>query len=498
MVVKIQDLKLQQGKTYREIEESLGVSSKTVSKALNRPVEFVDGYRREKPAERPALGKFTDRIEELLRGPEWARQRKGRVRRTCRWVYRQLRKEGYAGAESTVRTYIRQSFKQPRPACPIEHAPAGEVQFDFGQFPVKVSGRVEIVHFVGASFPYSTRRFLFPYPAERQECLFDAIEKTYRLAGGLSDRLTLDNTKLAVKKILEGGRRDETEAFARFRGLLGISPRYTNLAAGWEKGHVEGTIGWAKRQILLDLEVKSWEELEKILLDASEEDAQERRHRESGKTVREVFEEERSLLRPFPYEGRRSYRTAKAHVSPGGLVFVDDSRYSVPIRLRGRALRLRVLSDEIVATFDSQEVARHRRDWSGRGEHYEVEHYLALLRRAPALLDHGKPFVRMPEWLKKVRELLDNDKSLIELLLAVDSGRYSVVELKHACAAAMREGCVTRAVIEQRALAQRGRDPDEIPELAEEECGELGQHRFAIESPEMYDDLVHKSEKEVS
>ncbi len=422
----------------------------------------------------------------------------GRVRRTSRWAYRQIRKDGYAGAESTVRTYIRQSFKQPQAACPIEHAPAAEVQFDFGQYPVKVSGRVELIHFVGASFPHSTRRFLFPYPKERQECLFDAIEKTYRLAGGLSDRLTLDNTKLAVKKVLEGGKREETEAFARFRGVLGVSPRYTNLAAGWEKGHVEGTIGWAKRQVLLDLEVKSWEELEKILLVACEEDADERKHRESGKTVKEVFDAERTLLCPFPYEGRRSYKTVKAHVSPGGLVFVDDSRYSVPIRLRGRTLRLRVFSDEIVATFDSEEVARHPRDWSGRGEHYEVEHYLELLRRAPALLDHGKPFVRMPEWLKRTRVLLADDKSLIELLLAVDSGTYSVNEFEDACAAAMRDGCVTRAVIEQRALAQRGRDRDEILRLAEEECGVLGQHRFAIESPEMYDELMQtKAEKEV-
>ena len=97
-----------------------------------------------------------------------------------------------------------------------------------------------------------------------------------------------------------------------------------------------------------------------------------------------------------------------------------------------------------------------------------------------------------------MRELLADDKSLIELLLAVDSGTYSVDELEDACAAAMTDGCVTRAVIEQRALAQRGRDRDEILRLAEEECGVLGQHRFAIESPEMYDELMQtKAEKEV-
>ncbi len=489
-VVKIQDLSRDEGKTYREIEESLGVSSKTISKALHHPEDFVEGYRRQAPSPRPALGAYVERIEELLKGKDWAREKGRVVRRTARWVYRKIRKEGYAGAESTVRSFVRQRLKQPRAACPIEHLPGDEVQFDFGHYRVKIADRVEVVHFVGASFPYSTRRFLFAYPAERQECLFDAMERTYALSGGISCKATLDNTGLAVKRVLEGRKREETEEYKRFRAVLGVQARYTNRAAGWEKGHVEGTVGWAKRQVLLDLEVASWEELSKVLREACEEDGQERLHRESGKRVQENFEEERSFLQPLRYEGRRSYKRVRAQVSPGGLVHVDGSRYSVPIRLRGHTLRVRLYADQLVVTFNHEEVARYPRDWSGRGEHYRVEHYLELLRRAPALLDHGKPFSRMPEWLQKTRAALGDDKSLVELLLAVDSQKYTMDELKRACDGVLNGRCVTRAVIEQRALLERSGSSEVLQELEEQECCGLGHHRFAIESPAMYDEIL--------
>ena len=498
LVCRIQDLRNDSGKSYKEIQEVLGISSKTISKALNQPERFFEGYKRTVPAESPVLGKYHARIEELLKGKEWARSRGHRVRRTARWVYRKIRKEGYQGAESTVRTYIRQRFKKPRPACPIEHPPGSEAQFDFGEYPILVGGEVQVIHFVGATFPYSTRRFLFAYRAERQECLFDAIERCYQRAGGVTDRLTLDNTKLAVIKVLKGRRREETENYLRFRGMLGVNPRFTNRAAGWEKGHVEGTIGWAKRQVLLDLEVKDFEELGRILEAACEEDARTRRHGESGRLVCELFEEERSVLRPFPYEGRRSYKTTRVRVSPGGLVFADGSRYSAPITLRGRMVRVRLFPDEVMVTFKHEVVARHVRDWSGRGEHYKIEHYLSLLKKAPALLDHGKPFVRMPEWLKATRSAMDDDKGLVELLLAVDEGQYTLSGLHRACLLVLKAGCASRAMIEQKILLLRSDAEDSQEPLEEAECGGLvGAYRFSIESPRVYDAILGRSESEV-
>lgn len=495
-VTEIQRLVYEEKKTYREVQAELGVSAKTIAKALKRPEEFADGYRRESAVELRAIGGFEERIQELLAGKEWAQSYKGRrPRRTARWVYRRIKAEGYTGAESTVRAYIRRQFKLPEPACPIEHLPGDEVQFDFGFCPVKIAGELRTLAFVGVSFCYSTRRFLYGYPAERQECLFDAIEQTFQRAGGVPRRLTLDNTALAVKKVLEGKRRIETESYARFRGLLGVNPRFTNVQAGWEKGHVEGTVGWAKRQVLLDLEVGSWSELGEILEEACQRDANERRHGESGKTVQELFEQEVGLLRPFPYEGRRSHREVRCKVSPGALVYVDGSKYSVPVALRGKNLRVRLYWDEVVLTYNREEVARWPRDWSGRGEHYDVEHYLGLLKRAPALLDHGKPFTRMADWLVETREALGSDKEFVKLLLAVDSKKYTLGELRSACLWALQSRCVTFCVIQQRALMGRSRDCEPVSALSEEECAGLARHRFAVESPEMYDQIIETASR---
>lgn len=100
VVSAIQQVAHEKKMSYREIQQELGVGAQTISKALNRPEEFVEGCRREKPVERRALGKFVKKIEELLTGKEWARKWKGRrARRTARWVYKQIKKEGRKGGQ---------------------------------------------------------------------------------------------------------------------------------------------------------------------------------------------------------------------------------------------------------------------------------------------------------------------------------------------------------------------------------------------------------------
>ena len=51
-------------------------------------------------------------------------------------------------------------------------------------------------------------------PLERLESLLDGIESAFTYFGGVVDRVVLDNTSLAVKAVLAGRDRLETEAFA--------------------------------------------------------------------------------------------------------------------------------------------------------------------------------------------------------------------------------------------------------------------------------------------
>ena len=53
-------------------------------------------------------------------------------------------------------------------------------------------------------------------------------------------RVVLDNTSLAVKDVLAGRERVQTEAFEAFRGAYPFRAEFCAPAKGWENGPVEG------------------------------------------------------------------------------------------------------------------------------------------------------------------------------------------------------------------------------------------------------------------
>jgi hypothetical protein len=60
-----------------------------------------------------------------------------------------------------------------------------------------------------------------------------------------------DNLKAAVKKILRGYQREETEQVIAFWSHWGFKSEYCNPASGNEKGGVEGELGWFRRNWLV-------------------------------------------------------------------------------------------------------------------------------------------------------------------------------------------------------------------------------------------------------
>ena len=82
-----------------------------------------------------------------------------------------------------------------------------------------------------------------------------------------------DNLKSAVKKILRGHRREETERFVAFRSHWQFESSCCNPAAGHEKGGVEDEIGYFRRNHLVPVpQVKSLAELNDQLLQACRAD----------------------------------------------------------------------------------------------------------------------------------------------------------------------------------------------------------------------------------
>ena len=123
-------------------------------------------------------------------------------------------------AARTVRRYVAALKVATAPKEGYVHRsvrPGTTMEVDVGETWAEVAGVPRKVKYLVATLPYSNVYVAKAYPL-RLESLLDGIESAFTYFGGVVDRVVLDNTSLAVKAVLAGRDRLETEAFAAFRG----------------------------------------------------------------------------------------------------------------------------------------------------------------------------------------------------------------------------------------------------------------------------------------
>ena len=79
-------------------------------------------------------------------------------------------------------------------------------------------------------------------PRATQQAFFEAQEKAFEFFGGVFRRMRYDNLTLAVRKILRGYQRHQTERFVAFRSHWGFDSEFCNPSRGNEKGGVESEV----------------------------------------------------------------------------------------------------------------------------------------------------------------------------------------------------------------------------------------------------------------
>ena len=99
---------------------------------------------------------------------------------------------------------------------------ATTMEVDFGESWVDIAGVPCKVKYLVATPPFANADFAKAYAVERLESLLDGHRVGVPLLQGVVDRVVLDNTSLAVKAVLPGRGRIETEAFEVFRWRVSV------------------------------------------------------------------------------------------------------------------------------------------------------------------------------------------------------------------------------------------------------------------------------------
>jgi transposase len=438
------------GVSKRQILRETGMHWTTLEKILRH--SEPPGYRDSRPRAKPKLGPFLDRIARIL---EEDRHAPRKQRHTAKRIFQRLRDEGYPGGYTVVKEAVRDLRLKGREVfVPLVHRP-GEAQVDFGEAVAKVGGRLRKVAFLVMALPHSDAFFVRAYDRECTETFWDGHARAFELFGGVPRRITYDNSRVMVARIIGPRQRELTKGFLQLESHYLFDHHFCRVERPNEKGLVEGTVKFARLNFLVPVpQVRDLEELNAYLVGRCHDDL-DRRLRGHAATKRVLLEEDRAAFLPLPAAPFDACRKESTTASSPSLVRFDDNDYSVPVRWAHHPIVVRAYVDRVVLCHQGREVAEHRRRWGREGVSYDPVHYLALLERKPGALDFARPLQgwELPGCFEALRRRLEAERDgegtreYIRVLLLLE--RHPLGRLAAAVEAGLRARAHSRDAIAQ-------------------------------------------------
>jgi transposase len=332
--------------SIRALADRHGVHRRTVRAAL---ASALPPPRKQRVAQAPKLDPVKPLIDEMLTADLYAPRKQ---RHTARRVHTRLLDEhGVDGLTySTVRDYVRRrrpeiaaaNGKSPVQAfVPQTHLPGAEAEVDFGDVWVDLAGEMTKCFLFTFRLSYSGRAVHRVFASQGQEAFIEGHVHAFTMVGGVpTDKIRYDNLKSAVKRVLFGRNRTESDHWIAFRSTYGFDAFYCmpGIDGAHEKGGVEGEVGWFRRNHLTPV-VDSLDELN-ARIDAADAADLARRIDDRARTVGQDFAVEAPLLAPLPAEDFEPGLWLFPTVDRFARITVRCCRYSVPIGLIGRRVRV--------------------------------------------------------------------------------------------------------------------------------------------------------------
>jgi transposase len=510
------------GVTMRELERKYNVGWRTVRKAVD---STWPEPRKPLPPRPSALDPYKAVIDGILRADLDAPRKQ---RHTVTRIFHQLVEEHAAEVSyPMVRRYV--ADRKPQIAveagkAPIEafvpqtHPPGMEAEVDFGDVAVRLAGELVTCYLFSFRLSYSGKAVHRVFASAGQEAFFEGHVHALRVLGGVPrGRVRYDNLKAAVAQVLGLSRaRVETDRWIAFRSHFGIESFYCRpgIDGAHEKGGVEGQIGYFRRNHFTPVpEVDSLAELNEMVEQWDLHDGR-RRIGSRPRTIDEYFAVEQPLLLPLPDEPFETGRVFTPRVDRYSQITVRTNRYSVPVRLIGKRVRVVLHASHLVVYDQNVEVARHERLIAKAGCRLELDHYLEALIRKPgafpgatALEQARSPGKFTPvhdAWWAQARKVhgeRDGTRALIEVLLLARHIPHE--HLVAGLATALRAGALTAdaVALEARKAAQAedeppvtgpGQTPGNVTFLHEWRLAHLPPDTRPLPSVTPYDQLLRR------
>lgn len=333
-----------------DIAAELGVSKRTVSRALERG-GAPSGKR--PGARKSILDPYKAKIDGLLREGVW----------NAVVILREIQEVGYGGEVSLVRKYVRPKrvLRPSRETVRFETDPGRQLQSDWGEYWTIIGEKPKKVHFIVNLLGYSRRFHFWATDSEDAEHTYEGIIRSFEYFGGGTKEVLVDNQKTAVISHRHGERVVFNSRFIDMAGHYGFIPRACRPYRAQTKGKDERMVGYVKHNFFQRYRrFESMAHLNQCAEQWLQEEADLRVQGTVREVVRERFEREKDHLQTLPQDRYDTSYIERRMVGWDGYIDVDGNRYSVPDRLCGEMVRIRISLNGLLRVYAADEkVAEH-------------------------------------------------------------------------------------------------------------------------------------------
>lgn len=264
----------------------------------------------------------------------------------------------------------------PPSSIPLEFQAGEFAQFNWEEVIIELNDSEIKCMLLCMRLLYSRKIFVKVFPHQCQEALFQGHLDAFNYLGDVPY-----NMKTTVKKVLEGSKREEQEAFIAFHSAFLFDAQFCAPAKGNEKGQVEKLFQTAWAQFLVPFpKVGSFEELNDYLkMCCDRYDL----HKVPNSTdlVHQRFTEEKRLLLLILSQFDCARRIC-VNINTLALMNFETNQYSVSTRYSGRKdAFLHAYVDKIIVQIDGERIADHERLYTPHSELLDIDHYLDELEK---------------------------------------------------------------------------------------------------------------------
>jgi transposase len=424
--------------SLRQLERDTGIHRQTLRKI--RDNSQPPGYQRTKPIEKTKIGPYMDRIKAIIKADKEVHKKQYH---TAKKIWEILQSEGFEGGYTIVKDAIREIRKTSKEVfMPLSQRP-GEAQVDFGQAVVKLNGTLKKVVFFVMSMVHSDAMFVMAFPRECTEAFMEAHVRAFDFFGCVPNRISYDNTRIAITKILTHHKRKHTAEFKRLISHYLFEPHFCNVRRPNEKGIVEGSVKYSRLNFMVPVpQVKDYDELNRLLRDCCQSDLDRILRGKRSLSKKQLLAEDRIAAIALPDDKFDYRKTTSTFAGSESLVRYDTNDYSVPVSSAHHQATIKASVSFIEVYRLDKLIAKHRRCWDRECQIFDPMHYLELLERKPGSLDHARPLEdwQLPVCLNTYRKLLETHrdngtKEYIQILLLLKT--YSIRQIAKAITKAL-------------------------------------------------------------